>query len=100
RPAQIRHLAGVFAIEPLLKESQLGMIHRGCDAADIEPERARSGLDVSGGQHAVTAPASQQAAAAHTEECRRAGTRRAPPACRCARAWGIRSPWPPRRTRE
>jgi hypothetical protein len=43
---QIRHVAGVSAIQPFAVETQLGVIRRRCDAARIETELARLGFDI------------------------------------------------------
>ena len=48
RAVQVRHLAGVPAIEPLAKEFQLGMRRRGCYPAGVKAESKSVGFDVRG----------------------------------------------------
>src|SRR5438093_985484 len=51
RTIQIRHVAGVSAVDPLAEECQLRMIRGRRDAAEIETEFRRFRLDCRRGQH-------------------------------------------------
>jgi hypothetical protein len=54
RSLQVRHPAGVPAIEPLAKESQLRMVGGRSDAAEIEAQLLRPGLDAGARYQTIT----------------------------------------------